>query len=337
VIPSGSVLPQTAPTTTISTTGDDDDDLDDGRRHQAPHRHNYTHTPTHDTRGEGVPLAVLLLCIVIHCEYFDPRGHGSVLVVFSTACSSLTDFPQFTPTFLKHQPERDGMDTTHCDSPPDDDYMVSQQREPLDYSPSSGAVGAHEKTYDGTAPRSHDGRAETETSFHPTYSSTPFPRTRGDTDGEAVDTRFDTERERWQWLRKLNDGLREDGDGGRVKIHRERAVSVACSAFNATEYQEQRINHLLESVQEERETGLFFGRDRPVEVVILGAVTIVLNEDGRPLQHTFLREDSDGGGDGGVGTDMVAFDEFAETFTPVGVTQPVREIKTVRSTLAEYT
>ena len=153
--------------------------------------------------------------------------------------------------------------------------------EELDYSPASGSRNTHRATADESVPTEHDGRAKTTTTFIPSSDETPLSR--------CDDNRFDSSHDRWQWLNKLHDGFPTAGDDSTEQEQRNRAanlrrdIAVVCQTLGVSDYQQQRALAICETIQANRDTGLNFGSEKPLEVTIVAAVRLACREDGRPL------------------------------------------------------
>jgi len=138
--------------------------------------------------------------------------------------------------------------------------------EPLDYSPSSGAVDSFQKEYDVAAPRSHDGRALTRTKFYPSESS----------DNSEIN---------YTRLAKLNDGMySEKRDDRKREAQRLRDLDAFCSTLNITQTDKERCLYLHNQVEDIR-------RHETDEVLLLAIITLVANENERMIRQEDMFND----------------------------------------------
>lgn len=219
------------------------------------------------------------------------------------------------------------------------EHQLKRAREPLDHSPSSGPPGSEQKSYDVESPTLRDGRSMTHTTFYANDEHTPLARSVGNEETDCIDKRFNSSKQRWEWLRKVNNGT---GHNDHIKenaaVNKSRDVDIVCSALDATDQQKSRINGLLKLAHDDRERGLFFGPQRPIEVVIIAAATLAINEDGRPLQQNISREEPDSLESYKVPSQAegIDFEMVATAFIPESIDEPLKEVQSVRKQLRSY-
>jgi hypothetical protein len=143
-----------------------------------------------------------------------------------------------------------------------------RQREPLDFSPSSGPQGSVEKIRDVEDPISHDGRAKTKTTFYANQGG-------GDTD--------------WDRLAKINDGLFDNDARRRGRdADRKRDLRIFSEVCELTDHQQKRSLYILDCVED-------VPQYQSDEVLLLSIISLVANEDDRRIrgeeQFRSLRED----------------------------------------------
>lgn len=113
-----------------------------------------------------------------------------------------------------------------------------------------------------------DGRSQSRTWFHAND---------GDHNGDPLD-----DPEKWERLSQVNNGQLYDSGYRERRRSAEtvRDVDVVATQLDVTEYQQQRCKHIVESLDDLRDT---WSRDRMV--VAFSAMTLVVNEDGRHVQN----------------------------------------------------
>jgi len=210
----------------------------------------------------------------------------------------------------------------------DDRRDEDHPEETLDYAPSSGSRTTHRDVHDDDVPTEHDGRATTDTTFIPDGNGTPLSRT--------DDDRFDTAHDRWQWLNKLQDGYPTTGDDGTEQKANSRAfnvkrdVEVVSQLVELTDYQQKRALEILATVQEQRDGGLDFGPDKPLEVTIVAAVRLACHEDGRPFGTDVSLPEMDDSSESdvsGATNDSSAYTVCTTQFIPKSVDEPHSAVK----------
>lgn len=115
---------------------------------------------------------------------------------------------------------------------------------------------------------SHDGRASTRTTFYPEDASTKGP-------GQAH--RPPSERRSWGDLAKWNDGMYSDiSRGGKnFEADKRRWLDTFAGHLECGQYHRARTQHILENM----DMGPFMGARIPVECVILGVLSLVIDRD----------------------------------------------------------
>jgi hypothetical protein len=140
----------------------------------------------------------------------------------------------------------------------------------------SGGDGARSATeewvHQHSRPESNDGRSPTRTTF---YAS--------DTDsiGPGQQHRDPSDRTSWSKLAKWQDGVQSDisRGGQNWAADKERWFDTFASHIEATDRQEKRARHIVESVSMDP----FKGARIPIENVIAGALSLAVDEDAQSL------------------------------------------------------
>lgn len=129
-------------------------------------------------------------------------------------------------------------------------------------------------------PISHDGRASTRTTFYPEDVSTKHP-------GQAH--REQGERRSWSDLAKWNDGMYSDiSRGGKnFEADKKRWLATFAGHLECSEYHRDRASYLLG----ELDMGPFMGARIPVECVILGVLSMVIDADVEIFENRAIERD----------------------------------------------
>ncbi len=138
-------------------------------------------------------------------------------------------------------------------------------------------------------------------------------------DAVTADTSFNpsdggSDVEYWQWLSELNDG--RGASDRSVQIHDagvQRDIDVVCDLLHCTSHQRDRVEWLLRNMDID---GVVLPSG-PIEIVVIAAVTVVVDED----RSRYARQDSDV-------TSVVRDDEFKEVVDAFGVSR--RRVKRCR-------
>jgi len=149
-----------------------------------------------------------------------------------------------------------------------------ETRERLDRSPSSGPVGSEEKSYDHSAPTSHDNRAKTRTTFFANEASNDVD------DVHPAEMKVD-----YDYLAKLNDGLHDNERKSRKrKAEKKRDLEIFADRAKLTPVQTQDVFYLVESIDD-------LGSFHSEEVFLLAAITMVANIHGRRIRKEYDYDD----------------------------------------------
>lgn len=136
----------------------------------------------------------------------------------------------------------------------------SDERPPLDYSPSSGAVGSTQKSYDWTAPTENDGRSDTVTGFDPSDTSSD----RIYRHGEFVD--------RWRHLNSVNEHGYGDNEKRNTHADAHRDLAVVADTLELTRLQRERAHTRLMAIDD-------FRIGASSEAIVLAVATLAANVD----------------------------------------------------------
>lgn len=151
----------------------------------------------------------------------------------------------------------------------------------LDDGSGSGAQSSREDwVRDNHSPISHDGRGLTRTTFYPEDAPTSGP-------GQAH--RETRQKRSWSDLAKWNDGMYSDisRGGQNFEADKHRWVDTFASQLECTSYQRDRTEWIIERL----DMGPFMGARLPVECVILGVLTIVVDAEVRNFEDRSVERD----------------------------------------------
>lgn len=172
--------------------------------------------------------------------------------------------------------------------------------------------------YDETAPHDNDGRSETRTGFDPTEAASRLV----ERDGQVYS--------KWEWLNQLNDGRwdqdrREQNNTFGLRNDVVLLVETINDMAETRSLDPERVMRFVEGVREDRENGLQFGSDRPLEATIIASATLIANLDGWPIRRDLETEDGTSG-----------YEFLLDEFVPSDSATDKEDIRDLRATLREY-
>lgn len=191
----------------------------------------------------------------------------------------------------------------------------------LDFDAGSGAGSEYDEVIEAHEMSDDDGRALTRTMFEPyggDADGNNLRRFRIKRDGEDID--------RWEWLFKLQKGMRADDEEvtkrvGHAQLSRD--AETFCCQLELPQHQRDRVIQILDNIEDYRD----FGGGVKGETIVLAIISLVVNKEGLMIRRydTFKQQDAD---------DPPEQTQFEELRTVCRV--PKSNINTARQNLREY-